>query len=105
MVSPDFPTLDWRCRYTNGEIQAREYVFDGKGLDRDFLLARYFFWNPGDPPPPILTAADFGDIQWASPPGPVGYMGSMKVTIVPIPEPATLSLLMLGGLAVVRRRR
>ena len=30
---------------------------------------------------------------------------SETVTVQPIPEPATISLLMIGGLALVRRRR
>jgi len=84
----------WQGQNFRGSFQA----YDGasNGGDGVFDLARF---------PLGLTHADFGQVHWGALPipGEPGIDGFSDVII--IPEPATMALLALGGLAALRRRR
>jgi len=83
----------WDSRNFRGKFQA----WDGasNGADGEFDLARF---------PLGLTAADFGEVEWGGVPIP-GEPGESGVTdVIIIPEPATIGLLALGALAMLRRR-
>jgi len=64
------------------------------------------FWSPGQEPETLIT----GTLANGDAVGYAGYrFGSLHISengrLVLVPEPATLSLLALGGLAVIRRRK
>ncbi|MFH1419847.1 MAG: PEP-CTERM sorting domain-containing protein [Planctomycetota bacterium] len=64
----------------------------GGGWYYDWILYRYDY----NPDSEILTLTnDFGDV----------YIDQIVIDTICIPEPATLSLLAIGGLALLRRRR
>ena len=78
----------------------------GGNPSADWSLAQFVIEDPGQP----LTGAAFGDstavvdafFQVA---GVDGSKENMSFSIVPIPEPATMSLLAVGGIAALIRRR
>jgi len=84
----------WQAQNFRGSFQA----YDGasNGGDGIFDLARF---------PLGLTHADFGQAHWGALPVPnePGIDGFSDVIV--IPEPATMALLALGGMALALRRR
>ena len=86
----------WDSGYFRSKFQGFDSV--NNGLNGVFEVAQ---WAPG------LTAADFGEVEWGEVPvpGAAGNSGFSPVTIVGIPEPATMALLSFGALALVRKRR
>ena len=84
----------WISTEFAGKLQA--YDDFGGGKDGDFDLAMYV---------PGLGPDAFGVVEWGATPvvGEPGTSGFTTVTIVP--EPATMALLGLGGMAMLTRKR
>lgn len=96
--TPGLFRLDWQT----GAVLASHAGFGGEGLalgDDGLLYAGYWSDSPN-----YLARVDPLSLDIIGP-VVVNYSGTHGIALKPVPEPATLALLALGGLAVLWRRR
>jgi len=82
-----------------------EYNSDS-GYIASVLLGQYIGTGTFDIDVDVIQWQDFGGIsgiEWAV--SPVNVEGSVEVVYTYVPEPATISLLSIGGLTLLRKRR
>ena len=80
----------WNSSYQGGALQIFDQFFDGTSETNPIDVATYATG---------LGALDFGFVEFGTPTAPI--QGAVSI----IPEPASLALLGLGGLAMIARRR
>ena len=100
---PEFPLLRANSRggfvwWTAQNFRNKFQAFDGgsNGQDLPFDLAQF---------PVGLGASDFGEVEWGGVPDLTGRGESGFADVTVLPEPATMSLLALGGMVVLARKR
>ena len=111
----DFPGVDNNGAEADFDIGAYEATSeitpflgdangDGVVSVADYSAIQGFFGQVGDPGMPgdancdgVVSAGDYSSVQ--------ANFGDVAPTMTPIPEPATLGLLVIGGLGLLRRRR